>query len=647
MFVQMCLGWYYVYYRVNFTIIDRNETTAIHYAYQIMFLIAETVLLFNMIFHFMEVFSHVHRNCVSFNKIPNDALTPKDGIPAQMKVPARFSNYPSIGIYITYYREPASMTRDALLAAIKIDYPSELLTVYICDDGRDAEKEEIVATIQQQHPNIKYISRSNNLHAKAGNLNHAFQSTSNDFVMILDGDFLVKPNIIHRLLPYFFQWNTSTGLYEVDRKLAFVQSPQRFHNLPSSDNDLFNQRNDFFMNFVMPGKEWANATPMIGTNNLISRNALQSVNYMATHSVGEDTATSIQLHAKRYKSYYVKETLATGLVCTVFHDHVGQQDRWSKGDWQILFSAHGPLTKPGLSVLQRILYFSMVFYRLSVIPAIQMDFAIYIFLAFDVTVMNVRDPLTYLTILFTSLCLDLGRRLLFSAGNPNTMRSISVTDLFEPVFKIYNVFALITAVCFNHKITFSFTEKRVETSQRKVSTKSSFSGTKISSNTIITFLTAEKEDEKEKEWNPVKASRINILPRAHIWKNIRAVWYSILICAFLPPIICRSVTSILKRLASGEMDMSGLSPIYFLALGYSIWMVVPHGIALYKCFVPYVSTESSDTQNGRRFLSSGSQGGRFFPLSAISILGTVRVLIVGGFMVISLLFSTSLSMYDK
>src|SRR5260221_4209473 len=66
--------------------------------------------------------------------------------------------------------------------------------------------------------NVGYITRSNNEHSKAGNINHAFRQLSNEeageFVAILDADFVPPPGILRRALALFR-----------DEKVGFLPTP--------------------------------------------------------------------------------------------------------------------------------------------------------------------------------------------------------------------------------------------------------------------------------------------------------------------------------------------------------------------------------------------------------------------------------------
>jgi cellulose synthase (UDP-forming) len=88
-----------------------------------------------------------------------------------------------VDVFIPTYNEPLEVVRPTVLAALALDWPADKLRVYILDDG----KREEVRTFAEEF-GVDYITRPDNRHAKAGNLNHALAMTHGDLVAIFDCD---------------------------------------------------------------------------------------------------------------------------------------------------------------------------------------------------------------------------------------------------------------------------------------------------------------------------------------------------------------------------------------------------------------------------------------------------------------------------
>ncbi|HJQ18789.1 MAG TPA: glycosyltransferase [Gemmatimonadaceae bacterium] len=249
-----------------------------------------------------------------------------------------------VDVYITCYDEPLQLLRRTAIGAKAIRYPHE---TYILDDGK---REEVRAMADEL--GIGYVRREGNEHAKAGNLNNALTVTSGDFILQLDADHVPLPNIIERLLGYFN-----------DEQVAFVQSPQDFYNTDSfthvvnDEGHRMWEENRIFFSLIQPGKDTFNAAFFCGSCGMFRRRALEEIGGFSTQSVTEDMETSVVLHGRGWKSRYHRETLAYGLSPASAAQYHVQRLRWGTGAMQILRKMN-PLRYPGLSLGQRIQYFT-------------------------------------------------------------------------------------------------------------------------------------------------------------------------------------------------------------------------------------------------------------------------------------------------
>jgi cellulose synthase (UDP-forming) len=218
-------------------------------------------------------------------------------------------------------------------------------------------------------------------HAKAGNINYAIFSgeTSGDLILTLDADHIPKPHFLQRVIPHFFTFNTNTCQYQPNQ-IAFVQTPQSFYNLPS--NDPFGHQAHLFYGMIQQAKDGMNSAFYTGTNAVLRREALISVGLqnfadeflddesrldefelvggLSSASITEDMNTAMRLHAAGWRSAYHHEILAEGLAPDDLSSTLKQKLRWAQGTIQVLLNEN-PLTKPGLSLEQRLQYFQTMY----------------------------------------------------------------------------------------------------------------------------------------------------------------------------------------------------------------------------------------------------------------------------------------------
>lgn len=252
-----------------------------------------------------------------------------------------------VDIYIPTYNESVSVLRRTALGAKNMRYSHK---TYILDDGN---RKEVRAMADEL--GIGYIARPEHHHAKAGNINHALRHTDGDFIAIFDADHVPQPNFLERTLGFFR-----------DERMAFVQTPQFFYNLgcfesrADENTDGHWEQQSMFFHYLQPGKQRWNSAFFCGTCAVIRRKALEEVGGIATETITEDIHTSVLMHARGWKSTYLDEHLATGMAPPDVVSYFKQRQRWALGNLRVMFICN-PLTKRGLTLPQRLSYFSAMF----------------------------------------------------------------------------------------------------------------------------------------------------------------------------------------------------------------------------------------------------------------------------------------------
>ncbi|WP_203564685.1 glycosyltransferase, partial [Bordetella pseudohinzii] len=98
-------------------------------------------------------------------------------------LPADRGSWPTVDVYVPTYNEPLEVVRQSVLAAQSLDWPADKLRVYVLDDGRRAEFRDFC-----EQAGVGYLTRPDNRHAKAGNINAALARTQGEFVAVFDCD---------------------------------------------------------------------------------------------------------------------------------------------------------------------------------------------------------------------------------------------------------------------------------------------------------------------------------------------------------------------------------------------------------------------------------------------------------------------------
>ncbi len=250
---------------------------------------------------------------------------------------------PSVDLYIPTYNESLEVLEKTITGALCIDYPN--FEIWVLDDGRRPWLRAFCET-----KGVGYLTRPDNAHAKAGNINHALTRTSADFVAIFDADFIPQRNFLIRTMGFF-----------EDPKVGIVQVPHAFYNYDPTQSSLALQKalpddQRFFFEAVMPSRDGWDAAFCCGSNSVTRRAALRSVgDALPTDSITEDMLLSISLLRNGYITRYLCERLAFGLAPEGLKAFFVQRKRWARGAMQILYLAAGPLGR-NLSLMQRLLF---------------------------------------------------------------------------------------------------------------------------------------------------------------------------------------------------------------------------------------------------------------------------------------------------
>ena len=275
----------------------------------------------------------------------------------ECSLPEDKSLWPHVDVFIPTYNEDLDVVRNTVLAAMAMDWPEEKLHVYLLDDGRRPQFEAFT-----QEVGVGYITRANNVHAKAGNLNHALRQTQSELVAVFDSDHIPVKSFLVRTL----------GWMVLNPRISLVQTPQYFYSLDPFQRNLdtyghIPPESNLFYGLVQPGNDFWNATLFCGSGAVLRRSALESIGGFAVETVTEDAHTSLKMQRKGWESAYLRETLAGGLATESLALHVGQRIRWARGMVQI-FRIDNPLLGRGLSLGQRFCYLSAMLHFFFPIP---------------------------------------------------------------------------------------------------------------------------------------------------------------------------------------------------------------------------------------------------------------------------------------
>jgi cellulose synthase (UDP-forming) len=362
---------------------------------------AELLSFFAMVIGYFQVWEQKEEVSVSLEGFPQEHL-------------------PSVDIMVCTYSEPVSVLYRSLVGCLSIEYARK--TVYLCDDGNRTEMRDLANRL-----GVTYISRARNDHAKAGNLNNAMRNSHSDLVLVFDADHVPAKNFLKETVGFF-----------TNERLGFVQTPQHFFTEDPFQRNLLaarqiNNEQDLFFHVIQPGNNHWGSAFFAGSGALFRRVALESVGGFAVETITEDVHTGMRIHGKGWESLYYNKDLAAGMAQESFSDVIKQRLRWARGMTQI-YILENPLFMRGLSLAQKLCYFTGIWYFFHGLPRLVFMIAPLFFLLFGLKTINSGFVEVLIYYLPSFLATTIGYTLV-SRG----VRHSFWSEVYEVAFSIYLV----------------------------------------------------------------------------------------------------------------------------------------------------------------------------------------------------------------
>lgn len=285
----------------------------------------------------------------------------------------------SVDVLVPTYKEPYHIIRRTVMAARDIDYPHKTI---VLDDANRTDIKDLAKEL-----GVEYLTRKENIDAKAGNLNYGLKQCQAEFVMVFDADHIAQPHALHAVLGFF-----------KDSKTGMVQTPQDYYNTDafqyfnSKKKGLWHDQS-FFYNIAQACRDSYNGASCVGTGVVYRRSALDAIGGIPTATVTEDIHTSLKMHKFGYEVAYLNESIAFGVASSDLNEYYKTRHRWAHGNLHALVHEN-VIGCRGLNLKQRFGYLSLGLIYLEgwqqlmffMIPIISLTFGIP---PFEITVFNV------------------------------------------------------------------------------------------------------------------------------------------------------------------------------------------------------------------------------------------------------------------
>lgn len=299
----------------------------------------------------------------------------------------RARTVPRVDIFIATYNEGLEILEKTIVAALAIDYPD--FRVWVLDDTRRDWLKAFCAEV-----GAHYVTRADNTHAKAGNLNNGLgvsaEAGGAPYILVLDADFAPHRNILLRTI----------GLFS-DPEVGVVQTPQFYYNADPIQYNLRSQEcwvdeQRAFFDVMQPAKDAWGTAFCIGTSFVVRRDLLGRIGGFPTGTVTEDIHLTYRLLPLGYVTRWLNERLSIGLSAEGLPEYISQRSRWGLGTIQVALTRDGPLRGRGYTWRQRLHYVHGLLHWLSRPFTLMLLAGPLLYWYFDVPTLSTADPLQFL-----------------------------------------------------------------------------------------------------------------------------------------------------------------------------------------------------------------------------------------------------------
>lgn len=238
------------------------------------------------------------------------------------------TEWPMVSLHLACYNEPPELVIETLNSLAALDYPNFEVLVIDNNTPDEATWKPLEEHCARLGPHFRFMHLKPWKGFKAGALNFGLKRThpSAKIVGVIDADYLVTPDWLKSLVPYFD-----------NPQVGFVQAPQDHRDW---EHDRFTEWANWeysgFFNIGMVHRNERDAIIQHGTMTLIRKAAIDESGPWAEWCICEDSELGLRVMEEGYQAVYVNHAFGKGVAPDTFGAYKGQRFRWAYGAVQIL-----------------------------------------------------------------------------------------------------------------------------------------------------------------------------------------------------------------------------------------------------------------------------------------------------------------------
>ncbi len=243
---------------------------------------------------------------------------------------------PQVTVLVPAYNEEAAIVQ-TVSSALACDYPN--LEVLVVDDGSKDRTAELVRTNFGSDPRVRLIQQPNR--GKPSALNHGLAEATGEIIVSIDGDTVVDPEAIPRLVRHFADPRVGAvaGNVKVMNRNRWLTRWQALEYITSQNLE---KRAFDLLNCipVVPGAVGAWRTSL-----------LREKHGFSGDTVAEDTDLTLTIRRDGWKILYDEEAIGRTEVPETVETLIRQRFRWTFGTLQAVWKHRDATGKPRYGTL--------------------------------------------------------------------------------------------------------------------------------------------------------------------------------------------------------------------------------------------------------------------------------------------------------
>ena len=260
---------------------------------------------------------------------------PQHGSESQWKThtridPSMVEGVPKVCVQCPIYNDREVCER-IIDAACRLEYPSECLEVFVCDDSTDKvtkdKIDERVAFWLARGVNIRLCRRPNRKGFKAGNMLAFHHLVTAEYIAIFDSDFIPFPDFLLRTVPYLLD----------NPELGFVQGRWTYLN---QDESTFTRWVEITLNQHIKGEQFTRSAcrtflQFNGSGGIWRKACMDSAGGWNDETLVEDMDLSLRAYLIGWHALWLHDVRTPNELPSEYAPYRKQQYRWVFGPMQL------------------------------------------------------------------------------------------------------------------------------------------------------------------------------------------------------------------------------------------------------------------------------------------------------------------------